>query len=97
MSHGSHIYSKAYDMAKATMCEYSQSDHALPHWKCGLRCCDKCPSINLPDQEIDDNYSETIPSIRFHVYHMIARCIKHSRLPLTDKKKFRKCQQNTAS
>ena len=26
------------------------SDHALPHWKCVLRCCDDCPCINIPDQ-----------------------------------------------
>ena len=31
MSHGSHIYTKAYDMAKATMYVYSHSYHALPH------------------------------------------------------------------
>ena len=28
MPHGRHIYSKAYDMEKATICAYSQSDHA---------------------------------------------------------------------
>ena len=32
--HGRHIYAKAYDMSKATISAYSQSDHALPHWKC---------------------------------------------------------------
>ena len=36
MPHGHHIYAKAYDMAKATMCTYTHSDHALPHWKCVL-------------------------------------------------------------
>ena len=51
MTHGSHIYAKAYDMAQATMCAYPQSDHALPHWKCVLWCCAECPCINLPDQE----------------------------------------------
>ena len=51
MPQGRHIYTKSYDMAKATMCEYSQSDYALPHSKCVLRCCDKCPVINLPGQE----------------------------------------------
>ena len=34
MPHGRHTYAKAYDIAKETMCAYSQSDHALPHWKC---------------------------------------------------------------
>ena len=29
MPHVSHIYAKAYDMAKATLCEYPQSDHAF--------------------------------------------------------------------
>ena len=28
-----------------------KSDHALPHWKCVLRCCADCLCINIPDQE----------------------------------------------
>ena len=74
MPHGCHIYAKAYDMTKATMCAYPQSDHVLPHWKCVMICCAKCPSINIPDQETYDQYSDTIPSIHFHIYHIIARC-----------------------
>ena len=34
MPHGRHIYAKASYMEKAKMCEYPQSDHALPHCKC---------------------------------------------------------------
>ena len=83
-------------MARAKMCAYSQSDLTLPQWKCVLRCCAKCPSINLPDQETDDQYPDTSPSIRFHIYHMITRCTKHGRIPLTDKKSCLKCQQYTA-
>ena len=49
--HGRHIYAKASDTENATMCTYPQSDHALPHWKCVWRCCDKCSCINIPDQE----------------------------------------------
>ena len=56
MPHGRHIYDKAYDMAKATMFAYSQSDYESPHWKCVLRCCAKCKSINIPDKETDDQY-----------------------------------------
>ena len=37
MPHGRHIYPKASDTEKATMCAYYQSDHALPHWKCVLQ------------------------------------------------------------
>ena len=39
-----------------------------------LRCCDKFPSNNIPDQETDNQYPNTSPSIRFHIYHMIAHC-----------------------
>ena len=36
MTHGLHIYANAYDTAKATICAYPHSYHALPHWKCVL-------------------------------------------------------------
>ena len=97
MPQGHHIYAKAYGMAKAKMCAYSNSDHALPHWKFVLQCCTKCTSINIPDQETDDKHTKPSPSIRFHIYHLIARCTKYGRLTLTDKKSFRKCQHDTAS
>ena len=70
-------------MAKATMCAYPQSDHTLPHWKGVLRCCAKFPSVNINDQETDYKYSNTSTSISFHIYHLIARCTTHGRLPLT--------------
>ena len=92
MPHGSHIYAKSYSMANATMCAYPQSDHALSHWKCVFRCCAKCPSVNLPDQETYDQYSNKIPSIRFHIYHIILSCTTHGRLPLNDKKICHKCK-----
>ena len=65
MQHGRHIYAKTSDMAKATMCVYPHSDHALQHWKFAMRCCAKCPSVNLPDIEIDYQYSDTSPAIIF--------------------------------
>ena len=49
MPHRRHICAKAYDMENATMCAFSQSYHALPHWKCLLRCCATCTSINITD------------------------------------------------
>ena len=78
--HGRHIYYKEFDMAKDTICAYPQSDHALPHWKCVLRCCDNCTCINLPDQEKYNQYSCTKPSIGFHIYHIIACCTAHGRI-----------------
>ena len=97
MQHGHNIHDKAYGMAKAKMCAYPQSDHVLPQWKYVLQCFSKCPSINIPDQETGYQYPNTSPSIRFHVYHIIAHCTKHGRLPLTDQKSCRKCQQYSDS
>ena len=97
MPHGHHIYSKEYDTAKATLCAYPHSYHSLLHWKCVLRYCAQCTSINITDQETDDKHPNPSPSIRFHIYHIIASCKKHGRLPLTDKKICRKCQQDNAS
>ena len=97
MPHGNHIYAKAYDMAKVTMCAYSQSDHLLPHCKFALRCCSKCPSINISGQETDDHYPNISPPIFFHIYHLMARCTKHGRLPLTDKKICCKYKQGADS
>ena len=37
MPHGHYVYAKTSDMAKAEMCTYHQSDHALPHCKCVLQ------------------------------------------------------------
>ena len=85
MPHGRYIYAKAYDMEKATMCKYPQSDHSLSQWKCVLRRCAKFPCINLTDEETDNQYSETTPSIRFHIYHIIGSCTAHGRIPLKDK------------
>ena len=79
MPHGRHIDAIVYDMAEATMCEYLQSDHALPHCKFVLRCCAKCPIINNPDQETDYKHPNPSPSTRFYIYYLIARCKKHGR------------------
>ena len=95
MPHGRQIYAKAYDMANDTMCTYPQSDHALPHWKCVLRCCSKCPCINIPDQETDNQYSETTPSMRFHSYHIIGSCNSHGIIPLKDRKICDMCEQQS--
>ena len=97
MPHGSHIYSKASDMANATMYKYPQSEHALPHWKCVLRGCVDCHCINIPDQETTKNHDETTPSIRFHIYHIIGRCTSHGRIPLKDKNICYMCEQESLS
>ena len=65
MPHGRHIYAKSSDIANGTMCTNPHSDHALPHWKCVLRCCSDSPCINLPDQETTKQYEEKHPQLGF--------------------------------
>ena len=93
MPHGRHIYSKA----KSIICAYPQSDHSLPYRKCVLKCCAKCPCVNLTYQGTDDQYSNTSPSILFHIYRLIACCTTHGRLLLNDKKLFCKCKHYSVS
>ena len=45
---------------------YLTSDHAIPHWKCVLRCCAECLCINITDQETTKKHEETTPSMEFH-------------------------------
>ena len=79
------------------MCEYSQSKHTLSHCKYVLIFCAECPNINITNQETDDKHLNTSPSFCFHIFHLIARCTKHGRFPLTNKKSCCECQQDTAS
>ena len=97
MPHGRHIYANSSAMTKTKMCSYPHSDHALPHWKRVLKCCAKCPCVNITDQEKDDQYSDTSTSIRFHIYHIIPRFTTHGRLPLNHRKICRMCKQDSAS
>ena len=53
--------------------------------KCVLSCCTNFPCINLPDQETDNQNSDTAPSIRFHIYHIFECCTDHVRISLKDK------------
>ena len=97
MPHGCHIYAKASDMEKVTMFAYTQSDNELPHWKCVLRCCYKCSSVNIPDQETNGQYSNTRPTISFHTYHLIERCTTHGNITLNYRNICCMCRQDSAS
>ena len=97
MPHGHHIYAKASDMEMATMCAYPQSDHTITHWIYALQCCAKFTCVIHLDQERYDQYSITIISITFHIYHLILCCTTHERIPLDNKKFCRMCKQDSTS
>ena len=50
MKHGSHVHKTVPDVFMETMCPFLSDKIALPHWKCVLYCCEKCPSIVVPGQ-----------------------------------------------
>ena len=97
MQHANHIYEKAYGMGVETMCAYKPPQHGLSQWKCQLRCCAHFPHIDLPCHESDRHNSNTSLTIRFNVYHIIARCIVHWRGPLDENKICLLCLQDPAS
>ena len=86
MPHDRHIYATASYMKMSKICEYPPSQHSFSHWKFVLYCCHHCPRIDLPAQQSDSHNYKTYPSICFHIYHLIARCIVHGRRPLDEKK-----------
>ena len=65
MPYRRHIYAKASDMVNATMFAYPHSDHAVPQWKCVLRCCAEFTCINLPNQETTKNMKKQHPQLGF--------------------------------
>ena len=93
MPHGHHIYATAADMAMATLCAYPKPQHSLSYCKCVLRCCYNFPRIDLPDQESDRHNSNTPPSMRFNIYHLVAQCTVNGRRQI-HKKKFVICVFN---
>ena len=94
MPHGHHIYATSSYIYMATMCAYTLSQHALTHCKCVLRCCSNWPHIELTGQESGGNHTDTLPTIWFHIYHLIASCTVYGILPLYEKKLFCSCLQN---
>ena len=76
------------------MCAYPQYEYALTHWKRVLRYCDNCPCINILDQETDNHYLDTTPSIRFHIYHISN---DHGIFSLKYRKLYRKCKQESST
>ena len=88
MLYGYHGYPKAYDMAMATMYAYPPSQNALPHCNFVLSCCANLQLIDPPSQESDRHHSNMWNKIRFHVYHLIERCLVHGRQDFDEKKKL---------
>ena len=72
-------------------------EQQLPHWKCVMRCCAKCPRIDLTSLESDDQNLNFSPTICFHVHHIIARWTVHDRHPFNENRQCWFCESYTDS
>ena len=59
------ILKRASDTAMSKMCVYKSSKYALPHCKCVLCCCAKCPCIYLPSPKSDQKNSMLVQQYFF--------------------------------
>ena len=57
-----YMFKIASDMAMAKMCAYPSFKYSLPHWKYVMRCCAKCPCIDLPNPESDQHNPNVSPT-----------------------------------
>ena len=69
------------DMDMVIIFTYTSAHYDMPHWKCVLRCCDKCPNMVITNQEANRDTKNTCPTIRSHVYINVSRCTVHGRCP----------------
>ena len=92
MPNGNNMSKTAYNIEMATMCVYTSSKYALPHFKCVLRCCAQCSWIGIPSPESDHHNSNFIPIICFCVYQHIEHCTVYDRRPFNEKKQFQLCE-----
>jgi hypothetical protein len=69
-----HRHPLCQNAADSVLCAPA-SDLGLPHWKCVLRECPDCHTIDLPPLELD--CSNTAPTILFQTYMKQMRCAIH--------------------
>lgn len=70
------------DAIKDIMCP-EHEELGFPHWKCVLRRCKNCPSLDLHEVETDASANAAL--IRFQVYQSFTKCSKHGVLKLNAK------------
>ena len=95
--HGKYMFKTAYYMDMVKFGGYPSSNYALSHCKFLLHCCVKCPCIDLPSPESDQQNSNASPTICFHVYKHIEGCTVHVRRPFNEKKQFQLRKASTDS
>ena len=81
----------------AKMCTFPSQHRGIPHWKCALLCCDKCPGIIIPCQETNKDATNTCSSISFFVYRNLSCCAVHGIRPYEELTIFSMCYTDISS
>ena len=76
-SHSNHIHKTKTETYMLIMFPFPYDLHALPHWKCVLRCFSQCPSTIIPGQKSKKDKINTCSTVSFHVYRNLSRCTFH--------------------
>ena len=84
MPHENHMFNTAYNITVAKMCAYTSSNYTLKHWKCALCYCAQWTCMSLQSIESDQNNSNVIPTMQFHVYQHISHYTAHVRHPYNE-------------
>ena len=79
--HVCHIHCTAADMNMAKMCPYPSQHHGLPHWKCVLLCCNKCPSLIIHLLDTNKDATNKRLTIHFHLYINVSHCTMNGQHP----------------
>ena len=88
---GYHIYDTSSYMSVEKNFPFTNKHNGIPHWKCVLHCCDKCPSIFQPSQEANKNTTQAYSTIHFNVYRNVAHLIVHGIFPYNKRTTFLLC------
>ena len=88
---GEPIHPRSKYAAFAIMCDFTYKNIKFTRWSCALNCCSECPSIFVPDSEINCEEDVNLPFINFHHYGNISSCSLHKQILTEHGKYFPSC------
>ena len=87
------LHAKSSHAAFSTMCSFPVESIHIPHFDCVLKCCTKCPNLQIPAEECSTD--DQIPYIKYHIYKNVYRCTLCGQLPFEDGNKRMLCGEAT--
>ena len=74
-----HLHAKPRDALKFIQCP-NVDGYNVPHLKCILRTCKKCPKYRFNDEESKPD--DERPYIKFHIFEIVPSCLIHLTQPM---------------